>query len=131
MMMMMMTTTTTIIPWLWSVSELYRPSNRCLSAKLVPTFVDRGGVVWSVRWIPTAIISVSRLAQKLIQVQYWICVGYSLLLSRFVLDTAYCYQDLCWIQLTAIKICVGHSLLLSRFVLDTAYCYQDFVHKTS
>jgi CBS-domain-containing membrane protein len=25
-----------------SVSELYRPSDRCLSATLVPTFADRG-----------------------------------------------------------------------------------------
>jgi hypothetical protein len=30
------------IPWPQSVSELYRPSNRRLSAKLMPTFVDRG-----------------------------------------------------------------------------------------
>jgi hypothetical protein len=28
-------------PWPESVSELYRPSDRCLSAKLVPTFADR------------------------------------------------------------------------------------------
>jgi hypothetical protein len=30
------------IPWLQSASELYRPSDRRLSAKLVPTFADRG-----------------------------------------------------------------------------------------
>jgi hypothetical protein len=29
-------------PWPESASELYRPSDRCLSAKLVPTFADRG-----------------------------------------------------------------------------------------
>jgi hypothetical protein len=29
-------------PWLLSASELYRPSDRRLSAKLVPTFADRG-----------------------------------------------------------------------------------------
>jgi hypothetical protein len=29
------------IPWPESASELYRPSDRCLSAKLVPTFADR------------------------------------------------------------------------------------------
>jgi hypothetical protein len=29
-------------PWSESASELYRPSDRCLLAKLMPTFVDRG-----------------------------------------------------------------------------------------
>jgi CBS-domain-containing membrane protein len=29
-------------PWSESTSELYRPSDRCLSVKLVPTFTDRG-----------------------------------------------------------------------------------------
>jgi hypothetical protein len=29
-------------PWPESASELYRPSDRRLSAKLVPTFADRG-----------------------------------------------------------------------------------------
>jgi CBS-domain-containing membrane protein len=29
-------------PWSESASELYRPSDRRLSAKLVPTFADRG-----------------------------------------------------------------------------------------
>jgi hypothetical protein len=29
-------------PWPYSASELYRPSDRRLSAKLVPTFADRG-----------------------------------------------------------------------------------------
>jgi hypothetical protein len=29
-------------PWPQSASELYRPSNRHLSAKLMPTFADRG-----------------------------------------------------------------------------------------
>jgi hypothetical protein len=31
-----------IIKWSESVSELYRPSDRRLSAKLAPTFADRG-----------------------------------------------------------------------------------------
>jgi hypothetical protein len=29
-------------PWLESVRELYRPSDRLLSAKLIPTFADSG-----------------------------------------------------------------------------------------
>jgi hypothetical protein len=40
-----------VTPWLKSVIELYRPSDRRLSAKLVPTFAD-GGVAWSVWRIP-------------------------------------------------------------------------------
>jgi hypothetical protein len=36
------TTTTITIQWLWSASELYRPSDRCFSAKLVPTSAGRG-----------------------------------------------------------------------------------------
>jgi hypothetical protein len=35
-------------PWPESVSELYPPSDRRLSAKLVPTFADRGCHVVSV-----------------------------------------------------------------------------------
>jgi hypothetical protein len=35
-------------PWPQSASELYRPSDRHLSAKLVPTFTDRGCQVVSV-----------------------------------------------------------------------------------
>jgi hypothetical protein len=35
-------------PWPKSASELYRPSDRRLSAKLVPTFADRGCHVVSV-----------------------------------------------------------------------------------
>jgi CBS-domain-containing membrane protein len=35
-------------PWSKSASELYRPSDRRLSAKLVPTFADRGCHVVSV-----------------------------------------------------------------------------------
>jgi hypothetical protein len=35
-------------PWPESASELYRPSDRGLSAKLVPTFEDRGCHVVSV-----------------------------------------------------------------------------------
>jgi hypothetical protein len=40
--------------WLWSARELYRPSDRRLSARLVPTFADRG-VAWSAQRIPTAV----------------------------------------------------------------------------
>jgi hypothetical protein len=36
------------IPWSECARELYRPSYRCLSANLVPTFVDRGCHVVSV-----------------------------------------------------------------------------------
>jgi hypothetical protein len=35
-------------PWPESASELYRPSDRRLLAKLVPTFTDGGGHVVSV-----------------------------------------------------------------------------------
>jgi hypothetical protein len=35
-------------PWSESASELYRPSDRRLSAKLVPTFADKGCHVVSV-----------------------------------------------------------------------------------
>jgi hypothetical protein len=35
-------------PWSESASELYRPSDRCLPMKLVPTFADRGCSVISV-----------------------------------------------------------------------------------
>jgi hypothetical protein len=35
-------------PWSESASELYRPSNRRLSAKWLPTFEDRGCHVFSV-----------------------------------------------------------------------------------
>jgi hypothetical protein len=40
--------TLTNTPWPESASELYRPSDRSLSAKLVPTFADRGCRVVSV-----------------------------------------------------------------------------------
>jgi hypothetical protein len=40
-------------PWPSYVSELYQPSVRRLSAKLVPKFADRG---WSAQWIPTAVL---------------------------------------------------------------------------
>jgi hypothetical protein len=36
-------------PWSESASKLYRPSDRCLSAKLVPTLANRGCHVVSVR----------------------------------------------------------------------------------
>jgi hypothetical protein len=29
-------------PWSYSASQLYRPSDRRMSAKLLPTFADRG-----------------------------------------------------------------------------------------
>jgi hypothetical protein len=48
-------------PWSESASELYRPSDRSLSAKLVPTFADRGGGE-----SPMAVISVSRPDRKAI-----------------------------------------------------------------
>jgi hypothetical protein len=35
-------------------SKLYRPSDRRLSAKLVPTLADRG-VAWLAHWIPRAV----------------------------------------------------------------------------
>jgi hypothetical protein len=38
-------------PWLESESELYQPSDRRLSAKLVPTLVDTG-VAWSAQRFP-------------------------------------------------------------------------------
>jgi hypothetical protein len=44
-------------PWSESASELYRPSDRRLSAKLVATFADTGCHVVSVR-ILTAVFSV-------------------------------------------------------------------------
>jgi hypothetical protein len=47
-----------VTSWSESVSELYRPNDRRLSAKFVPTFADRGVVVWSARWNPTAVFSV-------------------------------------------------------------------------
>jgi hypothetical protein len=47
-------------PWLWSASELYRPSERRLSAKLVPTFADRGVSRNHLGGSPTAVISVYR-----------------------------------------------------------------------
>jgi hypothetical protein len=40
-----------------SASELYRPSDLHLSAKLVPTFADRGCRVVSTEDPPTAVIS--------------------------------------------------------------------------
>jgi hypothetical protein len=44
-------------PWPESASELYRPSDRRLSAKLMPTFVDRGCHVVSLT-DPYAVLSV-------------------------------------------------------------------------
>jgi hypothetical protein len=45
------------IPWPQSASELYRSSDRSLSAKLVTAFVDRRCRVFK-RRIPTAVISI-------------------------------------------------------------------------
>jgi hypothetical protein len=44
--------------WPESASELYRPRDRRLSAKLVPTFFRIEGATWSERQIPTAVLSV-------------------------------------------------------------------------
>jgi hypothetical protein len=48
-------------PWPESASELYRPSDRRLSVKLVPTFSDRGVLRTQRGGSPTAVISISRL----------------------------------------------------------------------
>jgi hypothetical protein len=45
-------------PWSESASELYRPSDLLLSAKLVPTFADRGVSHGQCGGYPTAVISV-------------------------------------------------------------------------
>jgi hypothetical protein len=45
------------IPWPQSVSELYRPSDRRFSAKLVSTFLRIDGATWSVWRIPTVVFS--------------------------------------------------------------------------
>jgi hypothetical protein len=50
--------TNTQTPWLESASELYRPSDRRLSAKLVPTLADRGCRVVSATNPPQSLISV-------------------------------------------------------------------------
>jgi hypothetical protein len=47
-----------LTPWLYSASELYRLSDRRLSAKLVPTFADRGLSHGQRGGSPTAVISV-------------------------------------------------------------------------
>jgi hypothetical protein len=44
-------------PWLKSASELYRPSDRRLLAKLVPTFVDEEVSLSQIGGSPTGIIS--------------------------------------------------------------------------
>jgi hypothetical protein len=45
-------------PWLESASELYRPSDRRLSAKLMPTFADIGVSHGQCGGSPTTVISV-------------------------------------------------------------------------
>jgi hypothetical protein len=45
-------------PWPEFASDLYRPSGRDLSAKLVPTFVDRGASRSQRGGSPMAVISV-------------------------------------------------------------------------
>jgi hypothetical protein len=47
-----------LTPWLWSASELYRPSDRRLLAKLVPTFADRGVSSGQRNEFPRSLISV-------------------------------------------------------------------------
>jgi hypothetical protein len=49
-----------ITPWLQSASKLYQPSDRRLSAKLVPTFEERGVSSGQRGGSPTTVISVSR-----------------------------------------------------------------------
>jgi hypothetical protein len=49
-----------LTPWLESGSELYRPSDRQLSAKLMQTFADRGVSHDQCGGSPTAVISVYR-----------------------------------------------------------------------
>jgi hypothetical protein len=44
-------------PWLQSASELYRPSDRRLSTKLMPTFLRIEGATWSAWRIPMAVCS--------------------------------------------------------------------------
>jgi hypothetical protein len=46
------------LPWPESATELYRPSDRRLPAKLVPTFSDRGVSRSQRGGSPTAVISV-------------------------------------------------------------------------
>jgi hypothetical protein len=46
------------IKWPESASELYRPSNRRLTAKLVPTFADRGVSRSQSRGFPKALLAV-------------------------------------------------------------------------
>jgi hypothetical protein len=46
-----------ITPWLESARELYRPRDRRLSAKFVPTFADRGVSHSQCGGSPTAVIS--------------------------------------------------------------------------
>jgi hypothetical protein len=46
-----------ITPWPQSTSELYRPRDRRLSAKLVLTFLRIEGATWSAWRIPTAVFS--------------------------------------------------------------------------
>jgi hypothetical protein len=61
-------------PWPESASELYLPSDRSLSAKLVPSFADRGESRSQRDWSPTAVISVKYNSKnkKIIQLLYWV-----------------------------------------------------------
>jgi hypothetical protein len=55
---MCLLTSCTLTPWLSSASELYRPGDRRLSAKIMPTFADRGVSHGQCGGSPTAIVLV-------------------------------------------------------------------------
>jgi hypothetical protein len=55
-------------PWLESASELYRPSDRRMSAKLVPTFADRGCHVVSVTDPYGRILALLDILRKIIRI---------------------------------------------------------------
>jgi hypothetical protein len=61
-----------LIPWLESGSELYRQSDRRLSAKLVPTFADRGVSHGQCGESPKAVISVFYTAQNEHSLKYYL-----------------------------------------------------------
>jgi hypothetical protein len=64
-------------PWPESASELYRPSDRLLSAKLVPTFADRGVSRSQRGGSPTAVILYPQKTNKM-KSTVSLTVGYSL-----------------------------------------------------
>jgi hypothetical protein len=58
--------TCSVTQWPYSASELYRPSDRRLSTKLVPIFLRVEGIAWSAQRIPTA-VNLGFLYRKLAQ----------------------------------------------------------------